>query len=379
MRISIRKLWENALPNKKQIIINKSKKTFKIEPSAVQTLLDDLKGTVDFFLTQEEKVKIEDVENYEEVLAEVEKQLRALCDPDKVAAQLGRLSQEQSPLKKPTPEAEKEEEYQLQLVEYEIIEGKGGIKSGGKKVKKSSYRVVKDDFPLIYHLDVGAMYPNIILSNRLQPMAIVTQEFCNSCSYNDPSNNCQREMDWKWRGDLYMATRADVKAIINEMESEKRRYNSKENIEWSELHPKEQTEEITKAVRQFSQKAYKRLKSSKSQDKRDIVCQRENPFYVNTVLNFRDRRYMFKRQTKEWNKKLEKAEETPRSASARAPAAWQVLGVSEGASKEEIKSAYRQLALKYHPDVDKSQEAPRRFLAVQQAYKSMLQGGRRLQ
>ncbi|CAK9103188.1 unnamed protein product [Durusdinium trenchii] len=64
----------------------------------------------------------------------------------------------------------------------------------------------------------------------------------------------------------------------------------------------------------------------------------------------------------------------PRSASARAPAAWQVLGVSEGASKEEIKSAYRQLALKYHPDVDKSQEAPRRFLAVQQAYKSMLQG-----
>lgn len=29
------------------------------------------------------QVKIEDVENYEEVLAEVEKQLRALCDPDK--------------------------------------------------------------------------------------------------------------------------------------------------------------------------------------------------------------------------------------------------------------------------------------------------------
>lgn len=27
--------------------------------------------------------------------------------------------------------------------------------------------------PLIYHLDVAAMYPNIILTNRLQPMAIV--------------------------------------------------------------------------------------------------------------------------------------------------------------------------------------------------------------
>eukprot|EP00438_Fugacium_kawagutii_P011172 Skav227746 [mRNA] locus=scaffold3513:463033:465318:- [translate_table: standard] len=38
---------------------------------------------------------------------------------------------------------QEDEEYQLQLVEYEVIEGKGGIKSGGKKVKKSSYRVVK--------------------------------------------------------------------------------------------------------------------------------------------------------------------------------------------------------------------------------------------
>jgi len=27
--------------------------------------------------------------------------------------------------------------------------------------------------PVIYHLDVGAMYPNIILTNRLQPSAMV--------------------------------------------------------------------------------------------------------------------------------------------------------------------------------------------------------------
>lgn len=32
--------------------------------------------------------------------------------------------------------------------------------------------------PIIYHLDVGAMYPNIILTNRLQPSAMVT-----TCSY----------------------------------------------------------------------------------------------------------------------------------------------------------------------------------------------------
>lgn len=47
--------------------------------------------------------------------------------------------------------------------------------------------------PLIYHLDVGAMYPNIILTNRLQPSAMVSllsdesfKVFCVVCtnSYN---------------------------------------------------------------------------------------------------------------------------------------------------------------------------------------------------
>ena len=31
--------------------------------------------------------------------------------------------------------------------------------------------------PIIYHLDVGAMYPNIILTNRLQPSAMVRRTF----------------------------------------------------------------------------------------------------------------------------------------------------------------------------------------------------------
>ncbi|CAK0832119.1 unnamed protein product [Prorocentrum cordatum] len=169
--------------------------TFQLEPSAFRTLLEDLKPTVDFYLTEEEKVKIEDVENYHEVLAEVEKTLKDLCDPDKVAAQLGRASQSS-----PQKSGSQQDEYTLKLVEYEVVEGSGGIKSG-KKVKKASYRVIKDDFPLIYHLDVGAMYPNIILSNRLQPSAIVSKEFCNACSYNDPANKCKKDMDWKWRGD----------------------------------------------------------------------------------------------------------------------------------------------------------------------------------
>jgi hypothetical protein len=31
----------------------------------------------------------------------------------------------------------------------------------------------REEHPVIYHLDVGAMYPNIILTNRLQPSAMV--------------------------------------------------------------------------------------------------------------------------------------------------------------------------------------------------------------
>jgi DNA polymerase elongation subunit (family B) len=50
--------------------------------------------------------------------------------------------------------------------------------------------------PLIYHLDVAAMYPNIILTNRLQPAAIVTDEDCAACDFNKPGKNCLRQMEW---------------------------------------------------------------------------------------------------------------------------------------------------------------------------------------
>ena len=53
---------------------------------------------------------------------------------------------------------------------------------------------VRDEEPLIYHLDVAAMYPNIILTNRLQPPAIVTDDVCAACDFNRPGKKCLRTM-----------------------------------------------------------------------------------------------------------------------------------------------------------------------------------------
>lgn len=47
---------------------------------------------------------------------------------------------------------------------------------------------------------------------------------------------------------------------------------------------------------------------------------------------------------------------------------YQILGVSKGASAQEIKSAYRKLALQYHPDRNKTKEAEEKFKEVTKAY-----------
>lgn len=50
------------------------------------------------------------------------------------------------------------------------------------------------------------------------------------------------------------------------------------------------------------------------------------------------------------------------------PDYYETLGVSRDADKEEIKRAYRRLARKYHPDVNKEQGAEERFKEINRAY-----------
>lgn len=47
---------------------------------------------------------------------------------------------------------------------------------------------------------------------------------------------------------------------------------------------------------------------------------------------------------------------------------YEVLGVARGASKDEIKKAYRRMARKYHPDVSQEPDAEAKFKEVNEAY-----------
>jgi len=51
---------------------------------------------------------------------------------------------------------------------------------------------------------------------------------------------------------------------------------------------------------------------------------------------------------------------------------YKILGILPGASQEEIKKAYRVLARKYHPDVNKEPGAEERFRKINEAYRVLM-------
>ena len=147
----------------------------------------------------------------------------------------------------------------------------------------------RTDKPLIYHLDVAAMYPNIMLSNRLQPDSVVDESVCAVCDYNRPGKQCDGRLTWAWRGEYFPAQRDEFNMIKHALNQEtfpakrpggpQRKFDSETTL----------------------------VKSTKTKDTRvesrvAIVCQRENPLYVDTVRRFRDRRYEYKGLLKTWKR-----------------------------------------------------------------------------
>ena len=56
---------------------------------------------------------------------------------------------------------------------------------------------------------------------------------------------------------------------------------------------------------------------------------------------------------------------------------YEILGVDKNASKDEIKSAFRKMARKWHPDVNKSPEAEAKFKELGKAYETLMDDEKR--
>lgn len=256
---------------------------FKIDKECLADLESTLDDVMKFAITVEGRTDLDDVTNYDEVRAEIVQQLHALRD-----------------------------------------------------------KPVRSEKPLIYHLDVSAMYPNIILTNRLQPHAIVTPAQCAACDFNGMSE-CQRDMEWTWRGEYFPASRGEAemiqrRAALEERDQERKQAESEALAEAEQARVNEDYRNakrrrppenpaprapkkvdfaalanfndiesrksmlFRKRLKDYCRVNYKRTQQTREVVKTATVCQRENPFYVDTVRAFRDRRYEYKALLKKQKK-----------------------------------------------------------------------------
>ncbi|EDV21734.1 uncharacterized protein TRIADDRAFT_30078 [Trichoplax adhaerens] len=223
---------------------------FKLVPAAFDKLTNNIRATMRHAIEVEEKVPMDSVTNIEEVYEDIAEKLQAL---------------------KNTPS--------------------------------------RLENPLIYHLDVGAMYPNIILTNRLQPSAIVDEATCAACDFNKPGANCQRKMEWTWRGQFMPASRSEYHAIRQQLESEMipGKSSNEENKAFYQLSRVEQASIEKKRLADYCRRVYRKVHLTNTGPRTSTVCQRENSFYVDTVRAFRDRRYEYKRALKKWKREVSTA------------------------------------------------------------------------
>ncbi|OCL01676.1 DNA polymeras-like protein epsilon [Glonium stellatum] len=221
---------------------------FALDTSAIDELIADLDAALKFSIVVEEKKAFEDVTNYEEVKEQIIEKLMQL---------------------KNTPN--------------------------------------RSERPSIYHLDVASMYPNIMTTNRLQPDSMIQESDCAACDFNRPGKTCDRRMPWSWRGEFLPAKRDEYNMIRHALENERfpGKYPNSPTRSFQELSTDEQATLVKKRLQDYSKKVYHKIHDAKTIEREAIICQRENPFYVDTVKDFRDRRYDFKGKQKVWKGKTD--------------------------------------------------------------------------
>ncbi|KAM3530362.1 hypothetical protein NHJ13051_001400 [Beauveria bassiana] len=231
---------------------------FSVDTGAVDELIRDIDAALKFVITVEEKKSMDDVENYNEVKAQILAKLNLL---------------------KETPN--------------------------------------RHERPLIYHLDVASMYPNIMTTNRLQPDSMITESDCAACDFNRPGKTCDRRMPWAWRGEYLPAKRDEYNMIRNALENEKfpGKWPNSPMRTFQDLSADERANLVRKRLQLYSQKVYHKIHDSTTIVREAVICQRENPFYINTVRDFRDRRYDYKGQAKVWKGKTDALKSSGASAS----------------------------------------------------------------
>lgn len=230
---------------------------FNVDPKAIDELLRDLDHALKFSIEVEEKKSLDDVVNFNEVKAQIaEKLLNLKNNPSRI------------------------------------------------------------EVPLIYHLDVASMYPNIMVTNRLQPDSMIDESDCAACDFNRPGKTCDRRMPWAWRGEFLPAKRDEYNMIRRATTNERFPSQRKNGLlrSFADLSIEEQAGVIKKRLQDYSKKIYHKIHDSKTIIREAIICQRENPFYVDTVRSFRDRRYELKGKQKVWKNKTESLQSSGASA-----------------------------------------------------------------
>lgn len=230
---------------------------FNVDPGAIDELIRDLDHALKFSIEVEEKKSMDDIVNFDEVKAQISEKLLDL------------------------------------------------------KNNPSRHEV-----PSIYHLDVASMYPNIMITNRLQPDSMIDESDCAACDFNRPGKTCDRRMPWAWRGEFLPAKRDEYNMIRRATTNERFPSQRKNGLlrSFGDLSIEEQAGVVKKRLQDYSKKIYHKIHDSKTIVREAIICQRENPFYVDTVRSFRDRRYDFKGKQKVWKIKTESLQSSGASA-----------------------------------------------------------------